>query len=171
MTVRRIKPLNKKAYGSIPHLPGSRMGHGDHHCHEGQGVICTSKSRDKHDRIIVTEKVDGSCCGVLRLSGAIIALGKSGYLASSSPYEQHHIFASWVRDNENLFEFLTEGERVMGEWLALAHGTRYNLHHLPFCVFDIIDERGRQPWDYVVSTCYSRLPVVSVISDGPSFSI
>ena len=33
------KPLGRKAYGSIPHLPGSRIGPGDHHCHEGQRRI------------------------------------------------------------------------------------------------------------------------------------
>jgi len=54
------KPLGRKSYGSIPHLPDSRLGVGDHHCHEGQSVICTERRRDKHDRIIVTEKVDGS---------------------------------------------------------------------------------------------------------------
>lgn len=54
------KPLGHKAYGSIPHLPNSRLGVGDYHCHEGQARICCEKARDKHDRIIVTEKLDGS---------------------------------------------------------------------------------------------------------------
>ena len=31
-----MKPLKQKSYGSIPHLLGSRLGVGDHHCHEGQ---------------------------------------------------------------------------------------------------------------------------------------
>ena len=44
------KPLGGKAYGSIPHLIGSRVGPGDHHCHEGQARIATEKVRDKHDR-------------------------------------------------------------------------------------------------------------------------
>jgi hypothetical protein len=58
------KPLKSKAYGSIPHLPGSRMGPADHHCHAGQEVICCGKVRDRHDRIIVTEKLDGACVSI-----------------------------------------------------------------------------------------------------------
>lgn len=33
------KPLGHKAYGSIPHLPTSRLGPGDHHVTEGQARI------------------------------------------------------------------------------------------------------------------------------------
>lgn len=47
-----------KAYGSIPHLPGSRLGPGDHHVTEGQARICTERGRDRHDFITVTEKLD-----------------------------------------------------------------------------------------------------------------
>lgn len=35
------KPLGIKAYGSIPHLPGSRLGAGDHHLAIGQALIAT----------------------------------------------------------------------------------------------------------------------------------
>ena len=54
------KPLGRKNYGSIPHLPGSRMGEADHKCSEGQARIATEKARDKHDRVICQEKLDGS---------------------------------------------------------------------------------------------------------------
>jgi hypothetical protein len=36
---RNIKPLGHRAYGSIPHLPGSRLGLGDHHCGERRARI------------------------------------------------------------------------------------------------------------------------------------
>ena len=36
------------------------MGPGDH-VHAGQAEICTEKARDKHDKVIVQEKLDGSC--------------------------------------------------------------------------------------------------------------
>lgn len=48
------KPLGRKNYGSIPHLPCSRMGPADHACHPGQQTIATEKARDRHDIIIVT---------------------------------------------------------------------------------------------------------------------
>lgn len=91
-----MKPLNGPSYGSIPHLPGSRLGPGEHTITIGQMKICTEKTRDSKDKIIVTEKLDGSCCCVANIDNKILALTRAGYLAESSPYEQHHIFANWV---------------------------------------------------------------------------
>src|ERR1035437_22566 len=142
------KPLGRKAYGSIAHLPGSRMGPADHHCHEGQSVICTEKARDRHDTIIVQEKLDGSCVSVAKIHGMIIALGRSGYTAESSPFEQHRLFDSWVRRNLPRFDAaLNDDERIVGEWLAQAHGTRYNLTHEPFVAFDVMTGGERLPFD------------------------
>jgi hypothetical protein len=125
------------------------MGPGEHSVHAGQADICLLKARDKNDRIWVTEKLDGSNVGVARKDGMVLALGRAGYLAQTSKYEQHQLFAYWVRENEDRFRgFLGEGERCVGEWLAQAHGTRYALPHEPFVVFDLMDERGRQPWEY-----------------------
>lgn len=133
------KPLGKKAYGSIPHLPGSRLGPGDYCISEGQARIATEKPRDKHDLIIVQEKLDGSNVAVAKVNGEILALTRAGYLATTSPYQQHHFFAKWVKENESRFaELLNEKERLSGEWLAMAHGTRYELPHEPFVPFDLI---------------------------------
>ena len=148
------KPLGQKAYGSIGHLPESRMGPGDHKLPEGQAAIATTKARDKHDVVIVTEKLDGSCCAVALLNGSLLALGRAGHLAQTSPYEQHQLFAAWVRHNEPLFDFLQDGERIVGEWLAQAHGTRYDFHNPfnpggpiiePFCAFDLMRDDVRLP--------------------------
>src|ERR1700681_524391 len=118
------KPLGRKNYGSIPHLPNSRIGPGDHHVHEGQAVICCEKTRDSRDVVIVTEKLDGSNVGIARIGDDIVALGRAGWTAQSSPYKQHQLFAAWVRWNESLFlEILHPGERFIGEWLAQAHST------------------------------------------------
>ena len=70
--MNREKPLGRKAYGSIPHLPNSRIGPGDHKCHEGQERIATVKSRNKHDVIIVQEKLDGSNVAVALKDGIIL---------------------------------------------------------------------------------------------------
>ena len=142
------KPLGIKSYGHVPHLPGSRIGPGDHKCHVGQDRICTVKTRDRHDQIMVQEKLDGSNVGVARLGEEIIALSRAGYRATTSPYEQHHLFAHWVRQNDARFRaVLREGERVCGEWLALAHGTRYDLQHEPFVAFDLMTGSTRTPYD------------------------
>jgi hypothetical protein len=142
------KPLGYKAYGSIPHLPGSRLGPGDHHCHVGQAKIATEKARDRHDVIIVQEKLDGSCCAVAKVEGKILALGRAGYLAESSEYPVHHAFAKYVNENKSRFNLLLQdGERVVGEYLGMAVGTRYNLHHEPFVPFDIM--RGKYRFPYI----------------------
>ena len=65
------KPLGIKAYGSICHLPGSRLGVGDHKLNEGQTRILTERARDKHDVVIVQEKLDGSNVAVARVNGAL----------------------------------------------------------------------------------------------------
>lgn len=133
------KPLNKKLYGSIGHLPNSRLGPGDRSVPPGMAKICLEKERDKHDVIIVQEKLDGSNCGVAKIGGRVIALTRSGYTAGSSPYLQHHMFEKWVMKQYNRFDsLLNDGERVIGEWLAMAHGTRYDLNHEPFVAFDIM---------------------------------
>ncbi|MCK5016592.1 MAG: RNA ligase family protein [Candidatus Peribacteraceae bacterium] len=145
------KLLGKKAYGSIPHLPHSRLGEGDHSVEDGQAKICLKQERDRHDIIIVQEKLDGSNCCVAKVDGEILALTRAGYEATTSKYEQHQFFAHWVRVNWMRFDqLLKEGERVCGEWLALAHGTRYDLKHEPFVVFDIMTGDKRLPyWEFL----------------------
>lgn len=168
------KPLGCKAYGSIPHLPNSRMGPSDHHCHSGQATICCTKARDKHDIITVQEKLDGSCCAVAKVSGIIMALGRSGHMAYSSPYEQHHFFGVWVDRNRDRFDKLLEdGERVVGEWLALAHGTRYELHHEPFVAFDIINQQSKRSTynDFVARATEVDLVIPRLIHRGDPFSV
>lgn len=142
------KPLNRKLYGSIGHLPNSRLGRGDHRVPDGMAKTCLEKTRDKHDVVIVQEKLDGSNCGAAKVKGRIVALTRSGYQAHTSPYKQHHLFGRWVMQNYERFDLLLEeGERVVGEWLAMAHGTRYDLTHEPFVAFDIMTDNTRLTYD------------------------
>jgi hypothetical protein len=137
------KPLGMKSYGSIPHLPNSRAGQRDFQADSGMVRIATEKTRDKNDLVIVTEKVDGSNCSVAKINGELVALGRAGYRAETSPYEQHKLFAEWVKIELSRFQaLLQEGERVVGEWMAQAHGTIYRLPHEPFIVFDLM--RGHE---------------------------
>lgn len=141
-----MKPLGQKAYGSIGHLPASRLGPGDHKIQPAQARILIEQPRDRHDWICVEEKLDGSNVAVARLEDRIVALGRAGYLAQTSPHEQHQLFAAWVRANEARFQFLQPGERVCGEWLAMAHGTRYDLTgREPFVAFDLMRGHERAP--------------------------
>jgi hypothetical protein len=145
MRVIPEKPLGYKSYGSIPHLPGSRRGPGDHGLSDQQARILTEKVRDRHDVVIVTEKLDGSNVCVARQNGKLIALGRSGYRAESSPYEQHQLFAAWVRRYPEYFDWLKDGCRVCGEWMIQAHGTRYSFDCPPFSPFDVMQGQVRMP--------------------------
>jgi len=166
-----MKPLGRKNYGSIGHLPSSRLGPGDHHVTEGQARIATEKTRDKHDVVIVQEKLDGSNVGICKVNGEILALSRAGYLATSSKYEQHHLFAAWVEKNRDRFErLLEEGERVCGEWLAMAHGTLYRLRHEPFVAFDVMRGEVREPFEVFRKRC-REFTQPHLISCGPPMAV
>lgn len=144
------KPLGRKNYGSIPHLPNSRMGPADKSCHEGQARIATKEARDSNDEVIVQEKLDGSNVGIAKIDAQIIPLGRAGYRAETSRWKQHKAFADWVLQPENWKRFsglLNDGERLVGEWLMQAHGTRYKLQHKPFVAFDLMTDQKRMPFD------------------------
>jgi hypothetical protein len=54
----------------------------------------------------------------------------------------------WVIKNESRFKaVLKEGERLCGEWLIQAHGTRYNLPHEPLVIFDLMVATTRTTYD------------------------
>jgi len=166
------KPLGRKNYGSIPHLPNSRMGPGDHKCHDGQERIATVKARDKHDEIIVQEKLDGSNVGVARIGETIYPLGRAGYLAASSPYLQHRYFSNWAYANtERFMSALNDGERLVGEWLAQAHGTIYDLSHEPFVAFDLMIGTDRITYDDFFSRIGKDFIVPYLIHRGDPLSV
>jgi hypothetical protein len=166
------KPLGGRAYGSIPHLPGSRLGPGDHHVSPGQARLCWEQARDRHDRIVVSEKLDGSTCAVAKVGGDIIPLVRKGYRAARSRFRQHHLFAEWVADHAGRFDHvLHEGERLVGEWLAQAHGTRYVLPHEPYVALDLMQGGTRLPWDAVQERVAPWFITPHLLHDGGPFPL
>lgn len=166
------KPLGRKNYGHIPHLPGSRMGPGDHTCHEGQAQIATLKTRDKHDEVFVQEKLDGSNVGVARIADILHPVGRAGWPAISSPHEQHRHFHNWVYVHyERFMAVLRNGERLVGEWLMQAHGTRYQLKHEPFVAFDLMIADERLPYDAFVARLAGQFVLPALLHRGRAFSI
>lgn len=168
------KPLGGRGYGSTPHLPGSRVGPGDWHIHEGQARILTEKARDRHDRIIVTEKLDGSCVVAANVGGVIVPVTRAGYHARQSPFPMHHRFADWVDERASrLAEILSDGERIAMEWMEIAHGTRYRVpgRDAMAVAFALMAGKRRLPHDEFRSRLASvGLVGAAVISDGPPVS-
>lgn len=165
-----MKPLGAKAYGSIPHLPGSRRGPADRGLSDDQARILTERSRDSGDHVIVQEKLDGSCVSVARVEGSLLAINRAGYLARSSPRFNHHLFADWVDQNRKRFEFLEEGERIVGEWMAQTHGTLFPTQE-PFFAFDLIRGTERALFDEMLHRARYTLRLPELISVGLPCSI
>lgn len=169
------KPLGIKNYGSIGHLPNSRMGSGDHHIHEGQANLATVKLLKKNEKdreVIVQEKLDGSNVGIAKIDGRICPLTRSGYVADTSKYEQHKVFHKWVMQQQERWEFLREGERLVGEWLMQAHSTRYNLKHEPFVAFDLMVGDKRLPYDEFINRVQvSKLVTPHLLHRGDAIGI
>ncbi len=166
------KPILKKNYGSIPHLPNSRLGPGDHSIGAKQAEILTEKARDYKDLVIVQEKLDGANVGVLKMDGRLIPLTRAGYEASTSPMQQFQMFCDWVRENEQVFDsILLEGERIVGEWLVMAHGTRYKLRHEPFVAFDIMYGDARLTYLDFRIRMGEKLPVAKLLHMGQPISV
>lgn len=132
--------LGEKVYHHIGHLPSSRVGPGDHTVDPGTARMFTDIVAWKgvQEHITIQEKLDGSCVSVIRNGEEIIPALRSGHRAETSPWEQHHRFAAYVSARWAAFRsLLRPNERVVGEWMAQAHGIRYGQLTDLFYVFDI----------------------------------
>lgn len=107
--------------------------------------------------VIVQEKLDGSCVAIIRRHGSLVALGREGKPCAESGNEARRWFAAWVADNATRFDFIADGEALAGEWLALVHGTRYQLDHEPFVPFDLIRRVNGTPVRALVDVLAARL--------------
>jgi len=83
------------------------------------------------------------------------------------------MFARWVAEfEERLAKMLEPGETIVGEWLALVHGTRYALPHEPFVVLDLFAAGKRS----LRSTTRERavcavLPMPGLVHEGGPIAV
>jgi hypothetical protein len=160
-------------YGKIPHLPGSRTGPSDRHADDGLARRLTVAAR-RGDRVIVQEKLDGSCVAVVRRGGALEAFGREGTPCATARNEGRREFAAWVAANERRFAWLGEGERVVCEWLAIAHGTRYALPHEPVAALDLFGAGGggrRAVREELAARVGRALPLPHVVHEGGAIGV
>jgi hypothetical protein len=159
-------------YPSIPHLPGSRAA-SDRVLQPAQARRFVDASYVSTDVVIVEEKLDGSCVLVAREGDAIVAYGREGGRAELSLNEGRRAFAAWVAANEARFrEVLIDDVRIAGEWLALAHGIRYDLPHEPFVVFDVFCKEERASREEVRWRCKrATLTMAGLVHEGGPIAI
>jgi hypothetical protein len=86
------------------------------------------------------------------------------------------MFATWLAENEARLDrlMLADGEVLVGEWLALVHGTRYELGHELFVPFDLVrgPDRVRAPLDELAARlARSELPSPAVVHRGAPITI
>lgn len=154
VAVPDTKPLGRKAYGSIGHLPGSKLGPGDHHLDEKQAALLTHRANPQHHgaRVVVQQKIDGACCAVAKIGGVIVPLGRAGYPAATAPYQHLRDFHAWAMARADRFDrLLSEGERVVGEWLGAKHAIAYAPETADslFVCFDLMRDSTRALHDEV----------------------
>jgi hypothetical protein len=132
------KILPYKPYNSIGHLASSRLGESDSHIDDKTNDTFVKQVPNNNCLVIVQEKLDGSNVSVLKKNGELIALSRNGHNCATSNQEQHRLFNWYVqREVYKFYSLLQEGERIVGEWIALAHGTIYKDVLIPFIAFDI----------------------------------
>ena len=143
-----LRDVVARLYPSIPHLPGSRTA-SDRHVPLGIARRCLDPAfASAGSEVIVQEKLDGSCVAVVRRDGVIDAFGREGRPCAESGNEARRWFAGWVRERASRFgAILGEDELLVGEWMALVHGTRYELAHEPFVPFDLLQGKRRATLD------------------------
>lgn len=162
----------KRSYDNILHLPNSKMSDGGSYCTEEQAKMVCEKKVYEQDIIIVQEKLDGSNVAVTKIDNNLICLTKNGSNAKKSLSKEHQLFYWWVKQNYSRFnEILNEGEKICGEWLVQAHGTKYSLNHEPFVVIDLMVNNKRLLFKDVFNRLNGKFVLPSIISIGEPISI
>lgn len=163
------KPLGGRGYGHIGHIPGSKLGPGDHTIEPNQAALLTGgkKLPTRHHCVVIQEKLDGSCLAVAKIEGRIVTIGRAGYLNSTAPFPHLLAFDTWVDERRPAFDaLLLEGERVIGEWVAFAMSTLYRLPHdgAKWRPFDIMRGHDRVSSSDVFARCANEgfLPVTTI---------
>lgn len=160
-----------RLYAKIPHLPGSRVGPAERYAPAPLVARMVAEARDG-DRVIVSEKLDGTCVAIVATDAGIEARGRDGKPCALSRNDGRRAFAAWVAAHAARFASLAPGERLMIEWLALAHGTRYALPHGPAVAIDGFTGDTRWPLaETIARATAARLPIATVLHDGGALAI
>jgi hypothetical protein len=78
-----------------------------------------------------------------------------------------------VQEHQDRFAGLEEGARWVGEWLAVAHGTRYALPHGPLVLLDAFAPGGRRATlaELEPLAAASGLPLPHVLHQGGALAV
>ena len=143
----------------------------DRPCSDAAALICCTQARDRRDRVVVTEKLDGHGVRLFRRGGCLVAQDLCGIPAEESNEADLRNFASWAKDNASAFERLPEGATITGEWIDPDLSRRYAVTDAPFIGLDVFLPSGKgtsrlahDDARQVMSHC--RTPGAAVLHDG-----
>lgn len=71
--MRAEQPLGRPIYGFTPHLPASQLRPDEHMVDADQARMALVATRDRHDRVIVADKLDGACTGEAKIHGVTVS--------------------------------------------------------------------------------------------------
>lgn len=125
--------LIPKNFGHIKHLTGSKMiDSGDSLLSIQEQYKYTTCKRDIHDKVIITEKIDGMNAGVVKINGLLYPISRRGYDVRTLPehFDNSELLAEtwldWVDKHYELYDsMLEEGERLAFENAILQHTLFY----------------------------------------------
>ena len=162
-----------RSYDSIPHLPGSQ-GSVDRYIEKGLHDLLTRGPFPNGASLTVQEKLDGSNISVEMVDGELRGQLRSGNLVAASGYRQHRLFDYWltIKNQDRFRSVLEDCDRICGEWLAQAHGTRYDLtNHEPWVVFDMWRGGRRLPVREMADALDGRFITPKVMHTGGPLSL
>jgi len=134
---RRTMTTDLFKFPRTPHLEGSNLQPGDHDLTQ----VPFSEIAGRH--LVVTEKVDGSNCGISFSESGELLLQSRGHYLTGGPRERHFSeLKAWAMTHrEALWKALGSRYIMFGEWMAAKHTVFYDkLPHL-FLEFDIYDKQ------------------------------
>lgn len=170
-TFLRDDYFGRKNYGSIGHMPGSKMiDRKDVGLSQKQASIITEKPRyrkDWKDKIYALEKLDGSNCGVVRVDNDVVAITRAGFLCKDSDRHHYVEFHEYVTKNKGRFlDVLDNGQRLVIENLIWAHGIKYKLQHEGIVVLDIMCDNKRLPFNETINRCSGLFVLPKILYEG-----
>lgn len=161
-------------YPRIPHLTGSARTSDD----LGAARALATRLLEAGDagrpgaRVIVSEKLDGTCVALERRGHDVLALGREGRPCAASRNPGRRAFAAFVAAQPERWRALAAGDRLVCEWMAMAHGVRYALPHEPLVVIDLLRASRRAPHREAVAAADTLgLPSAHLLHAGGPYAL
>lgn len=171
----KIIPRN---FGKIHHLFHSEMcSDDDVRVNMEMQTMFTLKKRKFSDVVIVTEKLDGSNMGIVKLNGVLYPINKSGYDCRNMGIRKSELqllgesWATWLDVNYDFYDsIIGEGERLVYENCAIQHSLPYKFKKEPMFLLAKYTSDNKKV-SYIELTKFAKqhnIQMPTLLSYGPA---